>query len=391
MSHPELSAIVRAEDLPVLAALGVRTLSDLADQSPTRLAARVAFETRGRPSPVGPSSLCVATWIRRARAELHRRRIVSGQARLRTSGAESINPNHPWSWTRTRDGDRWGRKLAVALLVAVALGFSSGDGVFAQEADWAWENNTELSFVSTSGNASSSTLGLKAALTGTQGVNAFKIELGGIRGETSFRTLTATGTASDFTVIEETDSELTAESYFLRSRYDRSFGTVYGFGGAGWDRNTFAGIQNRYALVAGVGKAWVDTETSRFKTDIGVTYTIQKDVSPVVGADESFGGIRVSAELMRQLSATTEFNSVLVADENIEDTDDFRADWLNSLSVAMSERLALKASLQLLFDNKPSLLGVPLVDGGGMPTGTTVLTPSDEVDSVVTLTLVIKL
>ena len=108
-------------------------------------------------------------------------------------------------------------------------------------------------------------------------------------------------------------------------------------------------------------------------------------------ADDGFGGIRFSVEVMRQLSATTEFNSVLVADENIEDTDDFRADWLNSLSVAMSDRLALKTSLQLLFDNKPSLLGVPLIDGGGMPTGNTVLTPSDEIDSVVTLTLVIKL
>ena len=72
-------------------------------------------------------------------------------------------------------------------------------------------------------------------------------------------------------------------------------------------------------------------------------------------------------------------------------TDDFRADWVNSLSVAMSDRLALKTSLQLLFDNKPSLLSLPLVDGGGSPTGTTVFTPSDQVDSVVTLTLVIKL
>ncbi|NNF13432.1 MAG: DUF481 domain-containing protein [Gemmatimonadetes bacterium] len=391
MNHSDLSTIVRVEDLPILEAVGVRTLADLASQSPTRLSAGVGFETRLKPHPVGPTSLCVATWIRRARKELQRRRIISGQARPRTSGAEGISPHHPWSWTRTQDGDRWGRKMAVALLAAVAIGLSSGDDAIAQEGGWAWENSTDLSFVSTSGNASSSTLGLKSALTGTQGVNAFKIELGGIRGETSFRTLTATGTPSNFTVVEETDSELTAESYFLRSRYDRSFGTAYGFSGVGWDRNTFAGIQNRYALVAGVGNAWVDGETSRFKTDIGATYTIQKDVSPVAGADDGFGGIRFSVEVMRQLSPTTEFNSVLVADENVEDTDDFRADWLNSLSVAMSDRLALKTSLQLLFDNKPSLLGVPLFDGGGAPTGTTVLTPSDEIDSVVTLTLVIKL
>lgn len=392
MNRSELSAIVRLEDLRILEAVGVRSLADMAKQSPTRLSARLAFETRDQPHPVGPTSLCVATWIRRARTEVQRRQVISGQARPRTSGEGSMNPDHPWSWTRTRDGDRWTRRMAVALFAAVALGLgSSAGGLAAQETGWVWANNTELSFVSTSGNASSSTLGLKSAFVGSADVNTFKLELGGIRGETTFRSLTATGTASDFTVVEATDSELTAESYFARTRYDRSFGTAYGFGGAGWDRNTFAGIQNRYALVAGVGNAWVDTETSRFKTDLGATYTIQKDVSPAPGADDGFGGLRFSVDAMRQLTSTTQFTSVLVADENIEDTDDFRADWVNSLSVAMSDRLALKTSLQLLFDNKPSLLSVPLVDGGGSPTGTTVFTPSDQVDSVVTLTLVIKL
>lgn len=391
MNRSELSTIVRLGDLPILEAAGVHTLADLAEQSPTRLSAEIGFQTRRRPHPVGPTSLGVAMWIRRARQELQRRRIVSGQARLRTSGEGSMSPHHPWSWTRTTDGDRWGRKMAVALFATVAITLAGGVELAAQEAGWAWENSTELSFVSTSGNASSSTLGLKSAFVGAADVNTFKLEFGGIRGETTFRTLTATGTASNFTVNEATDSELTAESYFARGRYDRSFGTAYGFGGAGWDRNTFAGIQNRYALVAGLGNAWVDTETARFKTDLGATYTIQKDVSPAPGADDGFGGLRFSVDAMKQLTPTTQFTSVLVADENIEDTDDFRADWVNSLSVAMSDRLALKTSLQLLFDNKPSLLSVPLVDGGGSPTGTTVFTPSDEVDSVVTLTLVIKL
>ena len=83
--------------------------------------------------------------------------------------------------------------------------------VFAQDGAYTWTNATELSFVSTGGNATSSTLGLKAALTGTGGANTFKFEVGGVRGETTFRTLTATGTPTSFTVTETTDSELTAE------------------------------------------------------------------------------------------------------------------------------------------------------------------------------------
>jgi len=56
----------------------------------------------------------------------------------------------------------------------------------------------------------------------------------------------------------------------------------------------------------------------------------------------------------------------------------------------LSESLAFKTSLQLLFDNQPSLLRVPFLDGFGVPTGN-VSTPGAKVDSVLTLTLVITL
>lgn len=282
-----------------------------------------------------------------------------------------------------------GACASVALLSATLLGpcrLAAQDDAGA----FAWENATELSFVSTGGNASSSSLGLKAALTGVGGQNTFKIELGGIRGETSVRTLTATGTPTNFLVNETTVSQLIAENYFVRGRYDRAFASAYAFTGAGWDRNTFAGVQNRYALVAGLGKTWADSETSRFKTDLGATYTIQKDVDPAPGADDGFGGLRFTGDAMRQLSESTDFLSALVVDQNVQDTEDLRADWINSLSVSLSERLAFKTSLQLLFDNQPSLLSVPLFDGGGAPNGN-VLTPGDKVDNIITLALVIKL
>lgn len=256
---------------------------------------------------------------------------------------------------------------------------------------YAWENSTELSFVSTGGNSSTSTLGLKSALIATGGRNVFKIELGGIRGETHLRTLTATGTATDFTVNETTVSQLTAESYFVRGRYDRAIASGYVFSGAGWDRNTFAGVHNRYALVVGLGKTWVESETSRFKTDLAPTYTIQKDVDPAADADEGFGGVRLSMDVMRQFSASAEFSSTLVVDENVEDTEDLRADWINSLTVSLAERLAFKTSFQLLFDNQPALLSVMLLDAGGVATGTDVLTPGDKVDNILTLTLVISI
>jgi len=254
-----------------------------------------------------------------------------------------------------------------------------------------WENATELSFVATGGNASASTLGVKSALTASGEPSVFKLEVGGIRAETQFTTRSATGTVADYTVSETTRSEVSAESYFARSRYDRSLGSAFVFGGLGWDRNTFAGVQNRYAGVLGLGRAWVEGEAGRLKTDLGATYTIQKDVDPAPGADDTFAGVRLSVDAARTLSAGVEYASVLLVDQNVEDGEDLRADWTNSLSVSLFGALAFKTSLQVLFDNQPALLGVDLFDGSGSPTGSTVLVPGDEVDTVLTVALVITL
>lgn len=256
-----------------------------------------------------------------------------------------------------------------------------------------WENSTEFSFVTTSGNASSTTLGLKSGLTGTGDVSVFKLQVGGIRASSDFRTRTAVGTASSFTVNEETRTEKSAENYFARSRFDRNLGDndFFVFGGAGWERNTFAGYNHRVSFVAGVGDTWVDDGRTLFKTDIGGTYTIQKDVDPTPGASDGFGGIRATMELTRDLTETTAFESGIVIDENLQNTDDLRFDWISSLSVALAEGLAFKTSLQLLFDNDPALIGVPLFDTGGTPAGSNVLVPSNEFDSFLTISLVIKL
>jgi putative salt-induced outer membrane protein YdiY len=284
---------------------------------------------------------------------------------------------------------RTARPGFVAALAALAL--SLPETLEAQATAWTWENATELSFVSTGGNASSSTLGLKAALTGSGAPNGLKLELGGVRAESERTIRTATGDQTTFTNNETTVSELTAESYFSRARYDRALGAGFLFTGGGWERNTFAGVQNRFSLVGGFGRTWVDGESGRFKTDLGGTYTVQKDVEPVPGADDAFGGLRVTLEATRQVSPSAELASTLIADENLEERGDFRADWVNSLAVSISEGLALKTAVQILYDSEPAFIRVPLVDGTGTPTGLNVRTRGNKVDSVLTLALVIKL
>lgn len=254
------------------------------------------------------------------------------------------------------------------------------------EKELGWFDKAELTFVMTGGNSSQSTFGLKNSLDRIWERAAFRLVAGGIRTESRTFTRVATGTQANFTVRETSESDVTAENYFVRSRYDRNVSEqVFLYGGAGWDRNTFAGIQNRYAFVAGAGRAWADRETLKFRTDAGVTYTIQDDVVDDPSVSDSFAGARFTYDLFKKLTATTDFGSSLIVDENAEQRDDLRADFTNWLAVAMTDGLALKASLQLLYDNEPALVAIPLEQ-----TGTDVLVPLDKTDRVFTLALVLS-
>ncbi len=245
-----------------------------------------------------------------------------------------------------------------------------------------WSDVAELTFVLTAGNASSSTFGLKNVLEHFWGPSSLKFSASAVRTESGLTARTATGTPDNFTIRETTETKLTAENYYMGSRFDRTLGeSAFIYGGAGWDRNTFAGIQNRYGFVTGAGRSWFDEDTRRFKTDLGFTYTIQKDVVEDPDGDEGFFGLRGSYDYFRKLTETAGMASVLVVDQNLNTTDDFRADWTNSLSVAMSERLALKTSIQLLYDKSPALTSVPLGDSR-------VLTPLGKVDTAFTVAIV---
>jgi putative salt-induced outer membrane protein YdiY len=275
----------------------------------------------------------------------------------------------------------WTSVAVVGVLVS-CLG--TGPLAAQDERTLGWSDVAEVTFVVTAGNATSRTFGLKNTAEHLWERSSFKLSAGAIRTESGVTIRTATGTPESFIVSEDTETEVTAENYFLKSRLDRTLGeSAFIYAGADWDRNTFAGIQNRYGFVSGAGRSWFDTDSRRLKTDLGLTYTIQKDVVEAPGGDDSFVGLRASYDFFHKLTETTDLSSLLVVDENLNDTEDLRADWTNSLAVAMSERLALKTSLQILFDKQPSFAAVPLGE-------TQVLTPLDKVDSVFTLAIVMN-
>jgi putative salt-induced outer membrane protein YdiY len=253
-----------------------------------------------------------------------------------------------------------------------------------------WSYSAKLTAVWASGNSQSSTFGLGSTLRRVTPVTEFRLEAGAIRADASLGTRRAVGSPGTFMVQEQTDRQKTAESYLVRAREDWKLSSHFlAFGGADWQRNTFAGIDSRTVLSAGAGNIWAESERFHFKTDYGVTYTFEKDVVDNPAVNSNFPGLRASAELRRTLTKTTKWESGLVSDLNLSNTKDVRVDFTNSVSLSISRVLALKPSLQLLWRNQPALGALELFAPTGVTTGQTVLVPLQKLDSFFTLALVV--
>lgn len=278
------------------------------------------------------------------------------------------------------------------MVLALAIGVASLQGQEAEEErTLGWFYSAELSFVMAGGNAESSTVGMGAGLRRKWAGGELKFETAGLRTESSTKSRRAVGSPDDFEVLEESTSELTAENYWARLRLDRDISDhIFSYTGIGWNRNTFAGINGRWTFVGGSGVIWADGERSRFRTDVGGTVTVQNDVVEADRGTQTFAGLRISWDYLQKLTATTSFTSVLVLDESLADTEDFRADFVNSLLVSISGNLAFRTSFQLLYDNLPSLTTVELESPAGVPTGDSVLTELENVDTLFTVTLVVN-
>ena len=283
---------------------------------------------------------------------------------------------------------RWLRVIAMA---AVVLGLSApAKAAHAQEDGDRWNASTEFSFVRTGGNAESSTFGIGTAVTRSWDRTEVKIEAGGIRTRSTRYRRVAIGTEADYRVEENAESNISAENYNAQVRLDRRFSERTSvFVQSGWTRNTFSGIRHRLVNVLGVSTRWTASDAQRLRTAYGFTHTVQEDVVPDPDADGRFLGLRLSSEYWRKLTESAEWTSNLVMDGNGDDPSDVRADWTNSLSVAMNEHLGLKTSLRTTFDNQPALARVPLLSAAGEEAGN-VLIRRQELDRVFTVALVVS-
>jgi len=284
----------------------------------------------------------------------------------------------------------------IAPLLFLAASIVPAPVAWADGPKLGWADTAEFSYVATAGNTDTQTLGFKDKLTRTWERSLFTLNAGGIRVETTTTDRFAVGTTSNFNVRENKVSDVTAENYYLNGRFDHKITDhFFWFGGAGWDRNTFSGIQNRYTGFGGVGNIWVDGDRTKFRTDYAATYTKQDDVVKNPNTNDSFAGARFSSAFLKKIGDSSTYTNDFVIDDNLSETPDWRATMVNSLSVAMSKRLAIKLSLQWLYDNRPSFKDIDLLAANPTPPPNLVKTGTvpfelDKLDTIFTSSIVVN-
>ena len=247
-------------------------------------------------------------------------------------------------------------------------------------------NNTELSLVMAAGNAESTSIGLRNVYEYHWPKASMRWETGWLAADSRDGDRYAVQNGTGFDVVDPgtaTDSN----RLFSKLHYQRQLSTrTDWFTDFDASRDQPANINHLYVLAGGLGTTWKNSPELFFRTGYGLTYT-NEDLE--LEGDNQFAGYRLYYRLKALVATSTTAESELTFDGSFETGDDFRTDWLNSVTVAINSRMALKSSLRLLFRNLPALEAIGLRNAAGVTIGT-VQVEKHALDTNFTTSLVIK-
>jgi putative salt-induced outer membrane protein YdiY len=197
-----------------------------------------------------------------------------------------------------------------------------------------WAASAEISYVVAGGNTSSSALSLGTSLSRKWTNDTLLVKGFILTSNAKKTTRTAQGTVDDYAILEDTVTSKVAENYLFSGQYDRRISKkLLGQTGLSWDRNRFAGVDDRLTFTTGFGYGWIDRARAQIKTSAGLTFTVRQ----YVGQDtESFAGFRMSVEGTRKILEKSSLSTLFVFDENLKRMVDWRFDWTNAVTASVS-------------------------------------------------------
>jgi putative salt-induced outer membrane protein YdiY len=275
----------------------------------------------------------------------------------------------------------------VVLAALVAAG-----GAFAQEeeekAEKNWTNKTELGFTATSGNAevTNFSFGNEYRHNWEKAELSFDVRL--IKNESTVKFYSGSSAAPVFE--ERTDT--TAETYFVGLGYRRTItGRLFWYADGHWFRNEPAGLLDRYRGGVGIGYLIVDGARHTLAGTVGATFT--DDTKAVAGApggevSDSYTSATAQLDYKFKISDSAELTSVANWFQDIDESDNWQANWITAVTASLSSQLALRVSYSLVYDNLPGSNLIP--PGPGATTTDSVLVEADKQDNFLTASLVLN-
>ncbi len=271
--------------------------------------------------------------------------------------------------------------VAAAVLAVATPALAQDD-----ERELGSANSTELGLVLTAGNSNTANFNVRNLYAYNWENADLDWEFGILRassGDDRF----AVGNEDDFELIEP-DTEPDNSRIFTNIRYTRNINSrFFWYARAFAERDEPADIDYRVTPSVGAGNTWIDNETHRFRTGYGVSYTAEE---LKLEGGSSFVGYQLFYELNSAVAGSTTVESNLTWDGSFEEAGDYRFDWLNGVGVSMTDTIALKASLRLVYRNQPALEEIDLqTEILAIPIGK-VIVPKKKLDTAFTTSLVIS-
>ncbi len=194
--------------------------------------------------------------------------------------------------------------------------------VWAQEPEKKWKNSTEASFVNTNGNSKTTNTSIKNTFGYQWSKTALEIIGGGLGASSGDGT-----TAEQYFGNEKFTYNLTERNYL----YEK----------IGWDKNRFAGIENRWDGSAGVGRNLIMAPKDTLKGEIGAGYITEERTD---APRNEFVSGRAYTKYIHKISTTSEVSQDVEYLHNFEDSEDYRLNTETALTAAVSTHVSLKTS-----------------------------------------------
>jgi len=202
--------------------------------------------------------------------------------------------------------------------------------VFAEESKW--QDEAELSYVSTGGNTDVTSLSGKNKLT-----YQFTEKL---KGQWDVSAL-----------YGETDDVKTAERYATKVRLDYDLTQrLYVGGSGGWLKDEFAGIEQRLYVGPTLGYKILTGPKHTLIAEGGIDYVAEEYTND---EDADFMRGRALGGYEFLLTEKSKFSQTLELLYDFEDSDNYNVNSVTALITSLSDTFSIKTSYEIAYDNEP--------------------------------------